>query len=110
MGYGEVGGGGSVDWVIAHGGDLGFASGTDPHPPNANGKFVVRIETTPPIVHVVPLATKIRIRWVEVQAGASDNEVIELAYQADQQSQPQIENVLRGIRELPRPRGGASGL
>jgi hypothetical protein len=32
MGYGEVGGGGSVLWHVVHGGDPGVAAGRDPRP------------------------------------------------------------------------------
>jgi hypothetical protein len=42
MGYGEVGGGGSVLWHVVHGGDPGVAAGRDPRPASAeNGRFAV---------------------------------------------------------------------
>ncbi len=44
MGYGEVGGGGSVLWHVVHGGDGGGGAGRDPRPNRPeNGQFHVWI-------------------------------------------------------------------
>jgi hypothetical protein len=44
MGYGEVGGGGSVLWHVVHGGDVGGGAGRDPRPSRfETGEFVVFI-------------------------------------------------------------------
>jgi hypothetical protein len=45
MGYGEIGGGGSVNWQMLHGGNPGGGSGHDPDPPRGQGRFVVKINT-----------------------------------------------------------------
>ena len=71
MGYGEVGGGGSVDWLVVHGGNLGISSGSDPHPPKATGKFIVFIGNEAP--KVVPLTTRIRIVWVDAPGLANED-------------------------------------
>ena len=44
MGYGEVGGGGSVKWTMVHG-SSGGGVGFDPNPPKGQGIFVVKIDT-----------------------------------------------------------------
>ena len=79
MGYGEVGGGGSVDWLVVHGGNLGISYGTDPHPPKATGKFIVFIGNGPPVA-VVPLTTRIRIVWVDAPGmETTDPRIVDLA-------------------------------
>jgi hypothetical protein len=77
MGYGEVGGGGSVDWLVVHGGNLGISYGSDPHPPKATGKFIVFIGNEAP--RVLPLTTRIRIVWVDAPGTATEQNITALA-------------------------------
>jgi hypothetical protein len=76
MGYGEVGGGGSVLWHVVHGGDPGVAAGRDPRPASAeNGRFAVWINGqligTFPIDHGNP--RQIQIVWSPHTEADRDN-------------------------------------
>ena len=45
MGYGEVGGGGSVHWKVEHGGNTKRHGDFDPRPaPDEGGQFIVKIK------------------------------------------------------------------
>jgi hypothetical protein len=74
MGYGEVGGGGSVKWQMVHGGS-GGGSGYDPNPPAGAGRFIVKLDTvpgTPPTMLQFPIQEtnrhQIQIVWVPASA------------------------------------------
>src|SRR5215813_14820394 len=110
MGYGEVGGGGSVRWQMVHGNSgtgSGGGAGYDPDPAPNSGKFIVKLDTGsgPPKISQFPIQEmnrhQIQIVWVPasaVSAGASDDEL-----------QAALDNELAKQRGELRDRGSALG-
>lgn len=67
MGYGEVGGGGSVDWVIVHGSDGVVKNGRDQKPDKGSdgkfGKFIMVINGKRTEYNIEDNPSQIQIYW-----------------------------------------------
>jgi|KBSMisStaDraftv2_1062788.scaffolds.fasta_scaffold302015_2 hypothetical protein len=110
MGYGEVGGGGSVRWQMVHGNSgtgSGGGSGYDPDPPANTGKFIVKVDrgTGPPTIVQCPIQEmnhhQIQIVWVPASTVADDATPAVLQTALDQELEKQ--------RQELRTRGDALG-
>ena len=110
MGYGEVGGGGSVRWQMVHGNSgtgSGGGAGHDPDPAPNTGKFIVKVDRGPAGTTILQCAIQemnhhqIQIVWVPagaVSAGASEQEL-----------QAALDNELANQQQELRNRGNALG-
>lgn len=110
MGYGEVGGGGSVKWQMVHGSSgtgSGGGSGYDPNPPANAGKFIVKVDKGGGVVTILQCDIQemnhhqIQIVWVP--AGTVAEEATQ------EQLQTALNNELANQQKELRDRANALG-
>ena len=85
MGYGEYGGGGSVQWKVVHGGNGGVSAGRDPLPKKdpdgvIRGEFIIVIKGESPIRRpITGEHDQIQIFWTPHEpAGLADlNQILQ---------------------------------
>ncbi len=76
MGYGEFGGGGSVDWRVVHGDHGQKGKDKDPQPPKGSGTFRVYINgSTTPIATTPVDGGSVRVVWDPDTKQTSDEDL-----------------------------------
>jgi len=102
MGYGEYGGGGSVQWTVVHGGDDRAENGRDPEPSSSSGfnqadEFIVVIDGKEYRTRINGKEDQIQIYWPPHDPRKSDKM---------KELEPKINEGRRRNKEAHRAAGG----